>query len=338
MIETEKTFMEKLEEAVELETQSKESIAAFSLADLLDTKFPEQKWLIEKLIPCDSVVLLTASPASFKSWLSQEMAASIAEGRKFLNEFVTSRGNVLILDEENNASELQRHFKMLGTHKDAPIHFMSQTAIKLDNEEHLRYVKEKIHERNIKLLVVDSLVRIHRGDENDSRSMARLFEVLRSSAKGGTTVLLIHHSRKTFSPSKLDNNDIRGSSDILAAADVHIAVVRTKDNKLIVKQTKLRQGVEMKPFEIEIDADNTTTLPLRYCGLYKNNKEEEAEDIRDGVLNLINDAMEPLSIKLLAERADCSEHKVRAAVKALVAEHAIKETTSQHNTKLYEHI
>ena len=50
------------------------------------------------------------------------------------------------------------------------------------------------------------------------------------------------------------SQSMRGSSDILASVDCHLAIQR-KDDVLTIIQTKLRQDEEMKPFKINIISD-----------------------------------------------------------------------------------
>lgn len=59
---------------------------------------------------------------------------------------------------------------------------------------------------------------------------------------------------------------MRGSSDILASVDCHLAIERKpKEDLVIVHQTKLRQGEEMKSFKLNIINDETD-LKLEFAG------------------------------------------------------------------------
>ena len=102
---------------------------------------------------------------------------------------------------------------------------------------------------------MDSLVRIHRGDENSARDMALVFEAIKIFTKANVSVLLTHHNRKQGEYRSMDTaQDIRGSSDILAAIDslVQLTTRRDDPNTLILTQTKSRQGSAVPRFEVLI--------------------------------------------------------------------------------------
>ena len=325
--------IESIELEAEKEKKQEDAFAVMSLADLYRKLFPPQKWLVDRLVPYGGIVVLTGVPASCKSWLAQEMAAAVADGRPFLGRFDTIQNNVLILDEENNPDVLQERFGLLGTPENLSLYIISQSGVKFDQEDHLKIIQKKIRDCGAKLVIIDSLVRIHGGEENESGSMSRLFEKLRLITKEGIAVLLIHHHRKTLTPRKVDGNDIRGSGDILAAVDAHIAVSR-KDDQLVIHQTKLRRGVEMKPFDVAIETEGGSAFKLTYVGPH-NDEEGETEEIKESIIGVLSDSSEPAVIKELAERVDYPSNKVRKAIKSLLKAGTVEESTGRHNTKLY---
>src|SRR3990167_6971859 len=91
----------------------------------------------------------------------------------FLNHFIVTQGSVLIIDKENPLSLLQERFRKLGTPEDAPIYFLQNPDYyKLQDEKHLKWTINFIKENDIKLVILDSFVHIHKGDENDSQAIA----------------------------------------------------------------------------------------------------------------------------------------------------------------------
>ena len=57
---------------------------------------------------------------------------------------------------------------MLGAKETDNIHYLSQSGIKVDLETSLEMIIEIVKERNIKLVILDSLIRVHEQDENDA--------------------------------------------------------------------------------------------------------------------------------------------------------------------------
>jgi hypothetical protein len=122
-------------------------------------------------------------------------------------------------------------------------------------------------ENKIGLVTIDSLVRVHGGNENDAVHMSEVFAKLRRFNKAKINVLVTHHNRKggkTENPSQ----DMRGSSDILAAVDCHLSLKRNRENKqtITITQTKVRFMQEIEPFEMEV-VSTDERVKFEYAGL-----------------------------------------------------------------------
>ena len=235
------------------EIESADSKKPTKLSALMVKEFPKISWLVEKLVPVASIVALSGSPASYKTWLMFYIATKVAQGESLFNQFKTDQTGVLIIDEENGERLLQDRFKKLSKTFELSIYFESLSGFKLTTDEVNRIISQ-CQENKIKLIIFDSLVRIHAGDENSSGDMSRVFELLKQFNKHDITVMFTHHHRKQQGFGRSNpSQDMRGSSDILASVDCHIAVDRKfEDETIELRQTKLRQGEETKPFKLTI--------------------------------------------------------------------------------------
>ena len=96
-----------------------------------------------------------------------------------------------------------------------------------------------------RLVIMDSLIRMHRGDENDAGEMAKFFASLTKLRQEFSCAFLItHHLRKRTQATRLNNisrDRLRGSSDISAYADTVIGIDRVED-RLVLGQLKNRDG------------------------------------------------------------------------------------------------
>jgi hypothetical protein len=99
---------------------------------------------------------------------------------------------------------------------------------------------KRIREVRPVLVIIDSLIRVHRQKEDEATSMALVFGNLRRIANWGTTVLVIHHHKKGEGPLR---QKLRGSSDIPGAVDIEYALV-SKEDYLLFMSVKTR----IKPF------------------------------------------------------------------------------------------
>lgn len=260
--------------------RTEDSWHIWSMSEIFQYNFPPNEWLVDRLMPLGSITALSGNPGSYKSWLALCIAKAVATGNNFLGRFPVIPGAVLIVDEEDQLGHLQKRLSMLGVPAEAPIHYLSQSGVMLDNDRHVTKMQTFIEERGIKLVIVDSLVRVHSGDENDARDMARLFRNIRKLTAAGATILVIHHHRKAVIGQTGPQQSLRGSSDILASLDCHLAV-DAKDGKITVKQTKLRQDKAMDPFTVSVETEqNPGRIEFLFGGTadLRELKEKEAEE------------------------------------------------------------
>ena len=223
-----------------------------SLAELLAREYNEPEWLIDRLIPADGVTVMGGAPAVFKTWTYLHIAVAIATGQKLFDQFQTVQGGVLIVDEDNGYREMQKRLKMIGAPADLPIYFLSHTGFKLNPANNLGLLTS-IKERGIRLIILDPLVRVHDGEENDSKSMSAVYTSLLDFIKAGVTVLCVHHNRKPGANHGNAANELRGSSDILASAFCHLALERQRDDstRVVIRQTKIRNAQEIDPILLQ---------------------------------------------------------------------------------------
>lgn len=221
-----------------------------SLDSLLQHNFPPARWIVDGLIPSEGLTIMSAMPGSFKTWIMLEIALCVAQGRKLFDQYNTELVGVLIVDEESGARMLHERFKKLHASEGLPISYFSREGHKISQE----YVDSLISvclANDVGLVIFDSLVRLHQGDENTSRDMAELFNLFKQLADNGISVLIAHHNRKSTPGSYNPSGDMRGSSDILAAVDCHLAVHRDKNSEYVeIRQTKNRYERELSPFKL----------------------------------------------------------------------------------------
>lgn len=263
-LDKEDKFMQEIiqEEKKEID---KKRFNPISLLQLMAIKYKETKWLIEQLLPVETITAISGSPSSYKTWLILEIAIKITKGELLFKKFATNKTGVLIIDEETGERWIQQRILKLQDDYNLPIFLLSKTGFKL-TEETTELLIAYAKENEIGLIIFDSLLRIHTArDENDAVQMAKVFSLFQLLSKNGISTIFTHHNRKQgLLRSSNPSQDMRGSSDILAAVDCHLAIDR-KDESITITQTKLRQGEEIKPFKINIVNDDTK-LSFNFSG------------------------------------------------------------------------
>jgi len=248
----------------------------YSMAELMSCEFPDTAWVVDELVP-EGITILSAMPGSYKTWLLLAIAISVASGTPLFGSFATEQTGVLIIDEENGKKELQRRLRTLGGRKKLPIHFQIEQNFKLEDEQITNVIRFCENER-IRLIMLDSLVRVHIGSENDATEMAEVFSNIKRFTKVGINVLITHHQRKGKSENYAES--MRGSSDILAAVDCHLALAPEENHRIRLIQTKIRSAGKHDPIEIEIVATEDK-LTLQYVGTVKPSESKKAKTISE---------------------------------------------------------
>ena len=255
----------------------------WSLDELLAYSFPEQKWLVNGLVPIATVNMISSEPYIGKTWITLELSRCIATGEKFLGEFPTIQGAVLMVNLEDSAMYTQERLKMLGVIDETPIYFISD-ELDIENQTTIDSLLTIATQRNIKLIVFDSFRRLHTKDENDSKVSNDIFRQLKKFSSAGIAVLVTHHHRKQQGFGSSDPSQrIRGSSDIFASLDSHLAL-ESEGNDLHVYQTKMKVARALEPFKIKKDESWHLTYGGKIDG-----KELQKDKAKTAILVILKD-------------------------------------------------
>jgi hypothetical protein len=163
------------------------------------------EYLRDPELPKGTVVALTGDSGSGKSTLAMAWAGEIS----------LNGTPVLVLDRENPKPVMAERLERLGI-TDGPMlriwgGWLDSEAPQPGHPSVLHWVKQSEPKP---LVLVDSLVAFHGGDENDAGEMRAFMQQCRTLADLGATVVVIHHDGKADTA-----KDYRGSSDFKAAVD-----------------------------------------------------------------------------------------------------------------------
>lgn len=339
--------MDKKFEEIKKEVRNKEELnrifKPINFNQLLSMKFPENKWVIEKLIPHQGITLISGAPASFKTWIILEMAINIATGKDLFGQFKCEQNNILIIDEENHLRLIKERFESLTDENDLPIHYLSQEGFLVSRQEMVKSILEICKKEKIGVIFIDSLVRINDAEENDASQMSDVFKSIKWFCQNGLTVIITHHERKDGGNKSSAQNRLRGSSDIQASVDCHLAIRRDTANKskITIEQAKLRLEEEMETFEVYIEK-NGEFVEFKFNGSCEK-KITQAEKTKNIILQILNEKIDcPLSFDELHEiiktRENIGEKSIRSALNDLSKNGEIAKERLQRNTHKYKSI
>jgi hypothetical protein len=171
------------------------------------------EWLIDRLIPLGSVNLITSESGTGKTWVAYAIAGAVARGEDFAGRAVKQRP-VLYLDGENPLGLVKQRLFDLGIPETNGLRVWGGWVGDAPHGPDSALLREFVRQHR-PLLIWDSLIDFHDGDEQSASETRRFMKHFRALANLGATILILHHTGKTIT-----SQDYRGSSDIKAAVDM----------------------------------------------------------------------------------------------------------------------
>lgn len=218
------------------------------------TKAPSTPaYLVKGLFLEGSVNLIFGPPASYKSFISLDIACCIAMGVPFGEREVAQGDVVYVVGEGLHGYGGRIRAWEVAHDKKIDNLYVTRRPFGLSDEEQIQhiinFVQAKCH--RAKLIVIDTLARNWGdGDENSSTDFNLIMNNLdRIKLETGASILVIHHSGHG------DSNRSRGSSAIQGAMD-NVYKIERKDDIATMTCTKSKDFEEPQPIRfrrLEVD-------------------------------------------------------------------------------------
>ena len=198
----------------------------------------QQEWLVQDIIPAQSLTMIAGASGSGKSTVTLLLAHSVARGVPFLGH-ETKQTPVLIVDRENGAAIYKERFERLNIEKHENIRYWgSWDEFPPEGPAFEGFIEAA---KAVKPLVIfDSFIAfLEEGSEQDATDIRKYTRLYRALVNAGATVIFIHHTGKGE-----NTKDYRGSSGI--KDDVDMAwVLRSTEYMRTAKlhKTKCREGL-----------------------------------------------------------------------------------------------
>lgn len=184
-----------------------------------DNEQQKISWLIEDLIPANSIGSLVGPSGSYKSFIALSMAKSISAKVPFMGR-KTAFGTVLYLAPDGG-DQIEPRLKAWDTEHGRDgwytRFYSNHHLINLESEEFFSQLSMRLNQHkkfNYKLLVIDSLKKSIDSSDSDDATVAKVFRNLsKLKNETGISILLIDHTghktgqRASGSYQKYANND-----------------------------------------------------------------------------------------------------------------------------------
>ena len=235
-----------------------EPLPVTRMARLAEPEGGEPDWLVEGLWSAQAVGCIGGIPKVGKTWLALELAVAVASGRPCLARFpVRQPGPVLVYCAEDKAMAVKKRVAGLATARGVDfdrlaVGWIGASALHLDDLVDRRRLIRTVTANRPRLLILDPLVRLHRGDENSAAEISDLLGFLRTLQRDHrVAVVLVHHVRKSGASDP--GQALRGSGDLHAWGDSNLYVLRRNGHPTLVAEHRALPAPA--PLTIRLDGD-----------------------------------------------------------------------------------
>lgn len=183
-----------------------------------------QAWLVESIWSHLAVGFLAGQPKCTKTWMALDLAVSVASGTPCLGTFpVAAPGPVLVYLAEDALPRVRERILAISAARGVALdgldlHVITAPCLRLDEDGDRGRLVRTVEKLRPRLLVLDPLVRLWSGDENNSGEVSALLGFLRTLAREHDLALVVVHHMSKKARKNL-GQALRGSSDLHAWSD-----------------------------------------------------------------------------------------------------------------------
>ncbi len=206
-------------------------------------------WVVAPYFARGETVLIAGESGIGKSLALLDLALAMTAGHNFMTELPVTGGpyTVVMLDMENPHRLIRRRLRRMIYALDIdedkaaslPLFYIRQPTLDLNDPEDFEALLAVVETRRPDFVFIDSLVRVHRGDENSNSEMRDLFAKLQLLPTMYDCGLVIaHHLAKPSKDRPADETRyrIRGATDILNVVDAALGLQRDANGFILVHE------------------------------------------------------------------------------------------------------
>ena len=252
---------------------------AFKSVGQLLTDYPELRPpIIHGLLRQGETMNIIAPPKTGKSWAVTDLALSVATGHPWLGKFPTTKGQVLILDNELHGETSAHRIPKVAEARGINLATIADMVYVENLRGSLRdlvslgpYFKA-IEPGRFNVIILDAFYRFlpRDTDENDNGSVAQLYNYLDRYAQAlGCCFILIHHSTKGSQSGKAVTDVGAGAGSQSRATDSHLILRQHEQDGAVVLDAAVRSWKPVDPiclrwaFPVWVPDDSLDPLALR---------------------------------------------------------------------------
>jgi len=281
-------------------------------------------FIVEGIIAAGTVTVISGESGAGKTTLVTAICSAVERGIPFAG-LATQRRPVLMLDKENPLPVVVERFDRLGIQDGPNFKVWGGWAPEEPPAPFSPIVIEWVKACEPKpLIVVDSLVSFHGGNENDATETRAYMQGFRRLADLGATMIVLHNSGKSDSA-----KEYRGSSDIKASIDVGYHLANLGDS--------LQLGIlRLKAFKARFNVQPEVILNYR-AGRFEVDGRGPSQTVSESlrVLLIANPGIKAQEFESMAQGKGLGRDRARNFLKNGVYEETIQIAPGPFNTRFH---
>ena len=207
------------------------NLKLFSIKEVIEDSSQPPKPIIDNGVLLDGTILLIlGAPKSKKTFLTQNLAISIASGHDFAGFRVPEPKRVLYLLAEGGYYPNRDRLKKMSPDINVNLILGHPTYLPINRTDYYDYLYELVKDNNPDVLILDPLIRFHDVDENSASQISDVFGKIRTMmSELKISVILVHHT------GKVQSRGGRGSSAIIGEYDSCIEIQNKQNDSIELK-------------------------------------------------------------------------------------------------------
>ena len=223
--------------------------------------------LVNSLLPWGGSMLMHGPRAAGKTQLALSLASAVHHGSLFLEKYQCEKARVAYVEVDMTAKTLQARIRAAGNGLTEIAYITADGPINVHHAGLDPTAFRALRDYAPQLIIVDSLRKTHRLDENDSNTPTLVYSRWRELVPGAAFCFL-HHDRKVpTGPFAGDVDEaFRGSSAWLDDVDTGLHMVRDKKadgHKAILTFSKVRLAEQQDAIPLTLDEHTMLAVPTR---------------------------------------------------------------------------
>jgi DNA-binding transcriptional ArsR family regulator len=294
-------------------------------------------WLVQDWLPEATIGFVVAPPGSFKTWLTFDMAVSVATGTSFLGKYPVQRtGPILLIQQEDFHGDIAQRLAVIiqsrldlraeATEDDqfevkvppeVPIYIHPDRNLRFADQVVMDALELRIRELHPALVILDPLYSAAMTDDYMTKSAEQMLRLKVMRDRYGCSFLVAHHTTKHAD--NMERSRLWGSQFLNALLETGWQVKRSEnDSSIIVRRHFKVAKAPAEDIRVEFDV-NTDNLPYRYHTKILTGAEvvESGTGLNSKILDLLGESEKPMSINEIADAFGVHRSTISRRMKAL---------------------